>query len=284
MLTVVLALAAAALYGLSDFVGGLVSRRASVWQVAVVTQIAAIVLVGVAALVIGGTPTTAEWLWGALAGIGTGTGTAFLYRGLAAGRMSVVAPISAVGAALIPVAVGFLTGDRPPILTWIGIACAIPAIWLVSTAPDPSRAEPGGSTGIVGPGVIDGVLAGIGFGLMFAALGQVSERAGLAPLAAAEATSIVAIAALATALRHAWLPRERESWMGLVVGALAAVAAILFLVASQTGLLTVAAVLSSLYPVFTVLLAAVVLRERVATAQAVGLVMALAAVVLVAAG
>ncbi len=281
MLTITLALASAALYGLSDFVGGVVSRRASVWQVAVVTQVAAIVLVGVAALVVGGSPTTSEWLWGALAGVGTGAGTAFLYRGLSSGRMSVVAPISAVGAALIPVAVGFLTGDRPPILTWIGIGCAIPAIWLVSTTPGPDTAD---RSGRLDPGVVDGVLAGMGFGLMFAALGQVSDSAGLGPLAAAEVVSVFALVILATLLGHGWLPRERESWWGLVVGALAAAAAILFLVASQTGMLTVAAVLASLYPVFTVLLAAVVLRERVAPAQAVGLVLALAAVVLVAAG
>ncbi len=281
MLTITLALASAALYGLSDFVGGVVSRRASVWQVAVVTQVAAIVLVGVAALVVGGSPTTSEWLWGALAGVGTGAGTAFLYRGLSSGRMSVVAPISAVGAALIPVAVGFLTGDRPPILTWIGIGCAIPAIWLVSTTPGPDTAE---RRGRLDPGVVDGVLAGMGFGLMFAALGQVSDSAGLGPLAAAEVVSVFAIVILATLLGHGWLPRERESWWGLVVGALAAAAAILFLVASQTGMLTVAAVLASLYPVFTVMLAAVVLRERVAPAQAVGLILARAAVVLVAAG
>jgi uncharacterized membrane protein len=283
VLTITLALAAAAMYGLSDFFGGLVSRRASVWQVATVTQIAAIVLVGTAALVIGGSPTTAEWLWGMLAGIGTGSGTAFLYRGLSSGRMSVVAPISAVGAALVPVAVGVFTGDRPPVITWIGIACAIPAIWLVSTAPDPSAHAPEGRGGI-DPGVVDGILAGLGFGLMFAALGQVSDSAGLAPLAAAEVTSVAAIGVIAAAFGQAWLPREREAWWGIVVGALAAVGAILFLVASQAGMLTVAAVLSSLYPVFTVLLAALVLRERIAPGQAVGLGLALVAVVLVAAG
>jgi drug/metabolite transporter (DMT)-like permease len=283
VLTIGLALAAAAMYGLSDFFGGLVSRRASVWQVATVTQIAAVVLVGTAALVIGGSPTTAEWLWGALAGIGTGSGTAFLYRGLSSGRMSVVAPLSAVGAALVPVAVGVLTGDRPPPITWIGIACAIPAIWLVSTSPDPSTSQPE-RRGRIDPGVVDGVLAGLGFGLMFAALGQVPDSAGLGPLAAAEVSSIAAIAVVAVAFGASWVPREREAWWGLIVGALAAVAAIMFLVASQMGMLTVAAVLSSLYPVFTVLLAALVLRERIAPVQAVGLVLALAAVVLVAVG
>jgi uncharacterized membrane protein len=284
VLTVALGLASAALYGLSDFIGGLVSRQANPWAVAIVTQLSAIVLIGAAAMLGGGTPTTAEWLWGALAGLGTGTGTAFLYRGLAAGRMSVVAPISAVGAALVPVAVGVITGDRPPLLTWIGIACAIPAIWLMSTTSGPSTADPDLERGRVRTGVMDGVLAGLGFGLMFAALGQVDEGAGLWPLATAEVTSIFAIVALATVLGHAWVPRETAAWWGLLVGALAAVAAVLFVSATQAGILTVAAVLSSLYPTFTVLLALIVLRERVAAAQAVGLALALAAVVLVAIG
>ena len=287
MLSIGLALAAAALYGLSDFLGGVVSRRASVWQVAVVTQIAAIAMIGGATMLQPGEPTTEDLLWGALAGVGTGTGTAFLYRGLAAGRMGVVAPLSAVGAALLPVAVGVLTGERPALVTWIGIGCAVPAIWLVSSAAEP--AAPTGTaeaatSGRFGEGVIDGVLAGLGFGLMFAALGQVHDTAGLAPLAAAEVVSVVAIAVLAAAMGHSWIPRETGAWWGLVVGGLAAVAAVLFLFASQAGLLTVAAVLSSLYPVFTVLLAATILRERIGGAQAVGLALAAIAVALVAVG
>lgn len=279
-MVVVLALGAALMYGLSDFMGGLVSRRASVWAVAVVTQITAVGVIGVAALLLPGRPDIADWLWGALAGLGTGTGTAFLYRGLSLGRMGVVAPLSAVGAAMLPVAVGLATGERPPLLTWVGIVAAIPAIWLVSSA----ASEGDTKRGPFGEGVVDGLLAGLGFGLMFAALGQVPEAAGLAPLAAAEITSVPAVIVLAGVMGHAWLPRERTAWWGTGVGALAAGASVLYLFASQSGLLTVAAVITSLYPVFTILLAATLLRERIHGPQAIGLILAGVAVSLIAAG
>lgn len=282
MLTVVLGLASAAMYGLSDFAGGFLSRRTSVWSVAVVTQITAMVLIGAIALLMPGRPTGTELAWGAVAGIGTGTGTAFLYRGLAGGRMGVVAPLSAVGAAVLPVAVGLVTGERPSVMTWAGIAVAFPAIWLVSTAADP--VDVGGRRHQLGEGVLDGLLAGLGFGVMFSALGQVTDTAGLGPLAVGEAISIAAVVGLAMVMRQPWLPRERDSWGGTVVGALAAGATVLFLFASQAGLLTVASVLSSLYPAFTVLLAATVLRERVHRTQGVGLILAIVAVALVAAG
>jgi drug/metabolite transporter (DMT)-like permease len=282
VLTVVLGLASAAMYGLSDFAGGFLSRRTSVWSVAVVTQITAMLLIGAAALLMPGRPTGGELAWGAAAGIGTGMGTAFLYRGLAGGRMGVVAPLSAVGAALLPVAVGLATGERPTALAWAGIALAFPAIWLVSTSADP--VDVAGRRHALGEGVLDGLLAGLGFGVMFSALGQVTDTAGLGPLAVGEVVSIAAVVGLATVMRQPWLPRDPDSWGGIVVGALAAGASVLFLFASQAGLLTVASVLSSLYPAFTVLLAATVLRERVHRAQAIGLVLAVGAVSLVAAG
>ena len=277
MLSVGLALAAAAIYGLSDFLGGVVSKRASVWAVAIASQLGALVIVGIATWFFAAEPTAADLAWGALAGIGTGTGTAFLYRGLAEGRMGVVAPISAVGAALVPVAVGFVTGDRPPLLTWVGIACAIPAIWLVSSG-DPAD----GDESRRGSGLVDGILAGLAFGLMFAAVGQVPDTAGLAPLVLTETVSVFAVAALAAAMGHAFIPREPTAWWGLGVGALSALAAVLFLFSTQAGMLTVAAVLSSLYPVFTILLAATILRERIHGLQAIGLGLAGLAVVLVA--
>jgi drug/metabolite transporter (DMT)-like permease len=281
VLSVGLALAAAALYGLSDFFGGVVSRRASVWGVAFASQVGALLIISAAAAwLVAGRATPADFAWGALAGIGTGLGTAFLYRGLAEGRMGVVAPISAVGTALVPVAVGVLTGDRPPLLTWVGIACAVPAIWLVSSEPSVDGVAGARSRS----GVLDGILAGLAFGLMFAALGQVPDTAGLAPLVGAELVSIAAVAALATLMGRSWIPREAAAGWGLAVGGLSAVAAVLFLFSTQAGMLTVAAVLSSLYPVFTVLLAATILRERIHGVQAIGLGLAGVAVVLVALG
>ena len=282
MPAVVLALASAALYGLSDFLGGVVSRRVPVWQVAVVTQLAALVAIGLAAMLLPADPRPQDLAWGAVAGVGTGAGTAFLYRGLSGGRMGIVAPLSAVGAALLPVIVGIVTGERPPLLAWIGIGLALPAIWLVSSAADP--VDVGGAPHPLGEGVVDGLLAGVGFGVMFAALGQVPEAAGLQPLAVAELTSIPSVIGLALLMGQRWLPRDRGSWNGIVIGGLAAGASVLFLFATQSGLLAIASVLSSLYPAFTVLLAATILRERIHVGQGIGLVLAVGAVALVAAG
>ncbi|MGA8210595.1 MAG: hypothetical protein WB798_10635, partial [Nocardioidaceae bacterium] len=134
-MVVVLALGSALAYGLSDFVGGLVSRRASAWPVAVLAQTSSTACVTLVALLAGGAPTTGHLAWGALAGVGGGTGAAFLYRGFAAGRMGVVAPVSAVGAAVVPVLAGTLGGERPALLVWTGIALALPAIWLVAALP-----------------------------------------------------------------------------------------------------------------------------------------------------
>ncbi|MCF6377590.1 DMT family transporter [Nocardioides KLBMP 9356] len=275
-MVVVLALVAAVAYGLSDFIGGLASRRTSAWAVAFTGNAAAFAGAVVVALVVDGSPTRTDLLWGALAGVGTGAGGAFLYRGLAAGRMGVVAPISAVGAALLPVCVGVGTGERPALLVWLGIAAAVPGIWLVSR-------EPGGA-GDLAAGIVDGVLAGLGFGLLFAAMGQVPEEAGFAPLAVSQAVAMVSVAMTAALLGGRWVPHEKAQAWGIAAGMLATAAVVAFLLATQTGLLTVASVVTSLYPAVTIALAAVVLRERVHASQGVGLLLCGAAVALVAAG
>jgi len=274
-MAVLLALAAALAYGLSDFIGGLASRRTSAWPVAVVGSAAALVGAVVLALLVEGSPTRVDLWWGALAGVGTGTGGAFLYRGLAAGRMGVVAPISAVGSALVPVSVGVVTGERPELLAWAGVLAAVPGIWLVSR-------EPGGS-GDLAAGIADGVLAGLGFGLLFAAMGQVPEEAGFAPLAVAQGVAVVAVALTATALRARWVPHHPSQAWGAATGVLGTAAAAAFLLATQSGLLAIASVLTSLYPAVTIALAAVLLHERIHRAQAVGLLLCGLAVALVAA-
>ena len=274
-MTVLLSLLAATAYGLSDFVGGLVSRRTSAWPVAVVSQVGAVAGALVVALLTPGTPTHPDLWWGALAGVGSGTGGAFLYRGFASGRMGVVAPVSAVGAALLPVAVALATGERPDLLVWLGVLVAVPAIWLVS------REHVAGSASA---GLGDGVLAGLGFGLLFVAMGQVPDGAGAWPIVVAQVTAVAAIALTATALGQRWVPTVRAEAWGLVAGVLATLAVLAFLLATHHGLLTIAAVLTSLYPAVTVLLAATVLREHVHRVQAVGLFLSGVAVALVAAG
>jgi len=278
-MAVLLSLMAALSYGLADFCGGMASKRASAWGVALVASATGAVLVLAATLVLGGEPTAADLWWGAAAGVGNGFGTAFLYRGLSSGRMGVVAPVSGVLAVILPVAVGVATGERPGPLVWLGIVAAVPAIWLVAREPSTGPVSgPGGS------GLRDGVLAGLGFGALFTCLGQVPEDAGFSPLVLNQVVGIVVIALAASLLDAPWVPRTRASWGGALAGLLGGVATTAFLLATHHGLLSVSAVLTSLYPAFTVLLAAVVLREHVHRAQAWGLGLCGVAVVLVAMG
>ncbi|MGZ4438735.1 MAG: EamA family transporter [Nocardioidaceae bacterium] len=290
-MAILLALVSALSYGLSDFVGGLVSRRTSAWPVAVLGQVSSAACTLLFALTRGGDPTGTDLAWAALAGVGSGVGTGFLYRGLASGRMGVVSPISAVGAAVVPVLAGTAGGERPALLVWVGVVAALPGIWLVSSSPaddlahvDEPPGPPAAPRTSLSAGVVDGVLSGLGFGLLFASLGQVPDRAGMMPLALAQAVSVPAVVLLALALRASWVPRGRPVRWALLAGPLGAAATGAFLLATQHGYLTVAGVLASLYPASTVLLAALVLRERVHRAQGVGLGLCALSVVLVAAG
>lgn len=280
-MAVLLSLLSALSYGLSDFVGGVTSKRTSPWSVALVGQLAGACVMLVTAWLVGGSPTGGDAAWAVVAGAGNGFGTAFLYRGLSSGRMGVVAPVSGVGAALVPVVVALATGERPAALVWLGVLAALPGIWLVAREPVPEDVggDPPRSSGLV-----DGVLAGLGFGGLFAALAQIPDTAGLYPLAMNQVVAAVVIIAVASALRTPWLPRQPVALLGAVSGTLGALATGAFLLATQTGYLTVTAVLASLYPAVTVLLAATVLRERVHRGQAVGLVLCGVAVALVATG
>jgi drug/metabolite transporter (DMT)-like permease len=275
---VLLSLLAALCYGLADFCGGITSKRGSAWGVALIASVAGAVLVLAVSLFVDGDPTRSDLWWAVAAGIGNGFGTAFLYRGLSSGRMGVVAPVSGVGAAVIPVVVGVALGERPAVLVWVGIVLAMPAIWLVAREPDGlgSAAQPGGA--------LDGSLAGLGFGFLFVALAQLSQDAGLVPLAINQAFAGVVIVMVALALRQEWRPHPATVPGGALAGVLGAVATVCFLFATREGYLSIASVVTSLYPAFTVLLAATVLREHIHRAQALGLALCAAAVTLVAAG
>lgn len=277
-MVIVLSLLSAAAYGLSDFIGGVLAKRVSPWAVAFVGALSGAAVVLCVSLVDGGDPRRVDFAWSLLAGIGNGFGTAFLYRGLSSGRMGVVAPVSGVGAALLPVLVGLVSGERPGVVVWAGIVVALPAIWLVAS--EPAETAPRAPRS----GLLDGVLAGVGFGTLFAALAQIPEESGFLPLAANQALAAVVIVVVATALRTTWLPRSRAAYGAVACGALGGAATGLFLLATQSGFLTIAAVITSLYPAFTVLLAFSVLREHVHRAQGIGLALCAVAVGLVAGG
>ncbi len=276
-MAVLLSLLAALSYGLADFSGGLASKRGSAWGVALLASAMGAVLVIAGSLFLAGEPTATDIWWGAAAGIGNGFGTAFLYRGLSSGRMGVVAPVSGVGAAVIPVVVGVLLGERPEVLVWAGMLLAVPSIWLVAREPSQSPVAGRG-------GVVDGSLAGLGFGFLFVALGQVSHDSGLLPLGVNQVVAGVVIVLVATLLRQPWRPTRASALGATVAGFLGAAATVCFLFATREGYLSIASVVTSLYPAVTVVLAASVLREHVHRAQAAGLLLCAVAVTLVAAG
>jgi uncharacterized membrane protein len=236
-----------------------------------------------------GTPTLAHLAWALLAGLGSAAGSIFLLRGLSRGQMAVVAPTSAVGAAVLPVLAGLAGGERPVTLVWIGLALAFPGIWLVSRqVPDGAGAVQeavGSQASSAAPGAfVDGLLGGLGFGVLFVALGQIPETAGTLPLALNQLTGAFVTVAVATAVHQTWQPSRAAAGWGVTSGLLGVSGSLAFVEASHLADLGVVAVLASLYPAVTVLLARALLSERLGAGQRLGLVFCTAAVGLIAAG
>lgn len=274
---VLLGLLSAVCYGTSDFAAGLGGRRGNASAVTVIAQpfglLAAIVAV---AVVPGDGPTAAALWWGALSGAGSGVGTIALYRGLSTGRMSVVAPLSAVLAAALPAVVGFALGDHLPALAWAGIVVALPAIVLVSS-------DGAGGHGGRRAAVIAGLVAGAGFAVLFIGLARAGTDSGAWPLLPGQMVAVLLI--LGVSLSPPLRP-DRAGWrpslpLGAFAGVLAGIASIAYLAATGHGQLAVIAVLTSLYPAITVVLARIVVHERWERLQSIGMLVAVLAVVLI---
>ncbi|WP_250006254.1 EamA family transporter [Actinoplanes sp. M2I2] len=281
-LGILLALSSALAYGAADLLGGVGSRRHSSWQIVLVGQAAGALVMLLAGLMRPGNPAPGDFAWALLAGVGSATGSIFLFRGLARGRMGLVAPISAVGAAVLPVLVGVALGDRPGWLAGVGVLAALPGIWLVSR--DTTSDRPAGTR----EALLDGAIAGVGFGVLFVALAQISADAGMLPLAANQLVGAILTMVAAAGLRQPWRPRRGmgagvAGWGG-ASGVLGASGTLAFILATGTTSLAIAAVLASLYPAVTVLLAAGVLGERIGTAQRTGIGICLLAVATLALG
>lgn len=275
-LGILLALSSALAYGAADFIGGVGSRRHSSWQVVLVGQAAGALVMLAAGLLLPGSPAAADFAWALLAGVGSATGSIFLFRGLARGRMGLVAPISAVGAAILPVLVGVALGERPSWLVWVGVLVAMPGIWLVSRETTPVARTRGA--------LVDGAVAGVGFGVLFIALAQISADAGLLPLAANQLVGAILTIAAAASLGQQWRPGRGVLGWGSASGVLGAVGTLAFMVATGATSLGIAGVLASLYPAVTVLLAAGVLGERIGTGQRAGIAICTIAVATLALG
>ncbi|MEV4685699.1 EamA family transporter [Streptomyces kurssanovii] len=279
-----LALASAVCYGVVDFAGGLLSRRVHFAVVTFLGQVGGLLLALVAALVLpADSVRSADLLWGAVSGAGSGTAMLFLNRGLSRGSMSVVVPVSAVTGVALSVLCGvWFLGDRPTATAWAGICVTVPALWLVAGG---SRgARDGGEATRTGHGVTDGLIASLGVAVQYIGLAQADAVSGLWPVAAGRLAAVALL--VPSAWRHAAEFRRPARLQGqaLIIGAGAALALILYLWAAQQQMLAVAVVLASLYPAVPTVLGLALLGERVTRWQVTGLVSATAAVVLLALG
>ncbi|WP_219416236.1 EamA family transporter [Pseudonocardia nigra] len=286
-MSVPFALSSALTYGIADFAGGLAARRAPVLVVTAVAQSAGLVALLPAVWLLGGTPSVAALGFGALAGIAGATGLLLYFRGLAVGPMGVVAPLSAVVGAGLPLAVGWLGGERPGTVTLAAIAVALGAILLATAG---TRGDTAASTGL-----LLGLGSGVGFGLFFVGLDATPSESGLWPLVAGRVVSVSLLLTLVLVHRArtpvpvgatpSGAPARAPLPVRLMVvsGVFDTLANVLFLVATRLGALGVSAVVVSLYPVVVVLLARVVLRERLTGTQLVSAGLALGASVLLSA-
>ena len=280
-MTLLLAALSAVIYGSADFAGGMASRRNDGVAVTLSTQLIGLVAVAVAVAVWPATVmvTGADLGWGALGGVGGGLGLMCFYPALGRGPMSVVAPTTAVCSALLPAMIGVAVSGWPSGWTTAGVAVALPAIGLAAR-------EASGEERVVEPfTVLLSVAAGVGFGVFFAALSVAGDRSGMWPLLAARVASVSLVIAVWTRRGRPTLrPARGTGWFVALAGGLDVVANGLYLLAVRGGALAWVAVIGSMYPVSTVLLARVVLRERLGPLQRMGLGLAGAALVLVAAG
>lgn len=273
-----LALGAAILYGVSDFAGGLAARKKTTLVVFFIAQAAGLIaLAMIQALLPAATPTRADVLWGAAAGLTGGVGVALLYHALAIGAMAVVAPTTAVCAVAIPVLISVLLGERPSPLGAAGIALAIAAIILVSRE---RSAKGAASSRGIGIALASGVL----IGLFFVSLARTERAAALWPLVVARVLSVAVFGVVVVARRQPLGMPARVAALTLVCGVLDGLANTLYLLATREGRLSLVVTLASLYPAATVLLARLFLRERLNPWQRAGVVGALGAIVLIVRG
>ena len=278
MVAVALGLGAAISWGVADLLGGLKSRQLGVLTVLAGSQVFGALLIGAMVVARGqGPPATQYLVYGVLGGLSGLAALAAFYRGMAVGAMSVVAPISATGAA-IPVTVGIATGDRPAAIQALGLVLALVGIRLVSR-------EGGGNVGAktaAGTGLA--LAAALGFGGFFVGMDAASDGDVLWPLLASRACDVVLLVAVFMVARPGVTLRPPDVRDVIAIGLFEVAANTLFAVASREGLVSLVAVLASFYPVATIFLARLVLKERIHRVQGVGVALAIAGVAAIAAG
>jgi drug/metabolite transporter (DMT)-like permease len=273
VLAALYAVTAAACWGRGDFTGGLGARRFGTFGSVLISY--AIGLIALAVIAVSRAepfPASADLLWGAVAGLSGMMGLSFLFQGFASGRMGIVAPVSAVLGTTLPVIVAVFTEGLPRPLQFIGFALALVGIWLLSR-PERLGGRP--------KGLEMGVLAGLGFAGFFIALNQVSEDAKFWPLVAGRVAAVGAMLLFALIRRRQVNVREAPLMLLILAGIFDAAGNLFFLLALQTGRLDVVAVLGSLYPAVTAILAWLFIKEHLTRLQVVGVGAAITAIVLI---
>lgn len=271
-MAIVLGLAAALTYGAADFLGAVATKTTKVLTVVFLSQVLGSGLLLVALPFFLEAPISAAALgWGALAGVAGAVGVGLFYQGLAVGRMGAVAPITGVEAAAVPVIFGLIAGERPSVLALAGVAVALAAVALISSSPATTELVKRTDGRRMPPGVALALGAGVAFGAFFILLDQGGDDTGLWPLVGARISSMATIAVALVATKG--LERPQRSALAPIAGAglLDVAANLFFLLATRRGLLSIVAVLTSMYPAATVVLARVVLDERFHRTQLIGL-------------
>ena len=274
MLSILYGITSAATWGAADFIGGLTSKRTSPYRVLFLAEIAGLVpFTALALLLREPMPSAGDMLLGAGSSLLGLTGLLILYRALADGKMTIAAPVSALFAALIPVVFGIVTLGIPSVPTLIGFMLALLAVWLVSQTDMTSWRF----------NLLDlrlPLLAGLFFGSYFLVIHRATLNAFWWPLAAARFAGFIGFGLYALVARKPALP-PRDLWGFCIVNGVLDIGGNAFYVlAAQAGRIDVAAVLGALYPASTVLLAWIVLKERITWLQGVGVILAFIAIIL----
>jgi uncharacterized membrane protein len=284
-MVILVSLATAALFGSGDFCGGLATRKASVVQVVAGSHLVGLVGVVAVSLISGAPLQLTDLGLGAMGGVFGGLGVALLYRRLAAGPMYVVAPLTAITSAVVPAAHGAVIGERLAAMAWLGVGVGLVAIGLVSSSP-PIR---GDETPVTLQVVAESLLAGAGFGMLFIMLDATDPAAAPWPVVGARMATGLGLTMILAArslggVASPFPPERRTGLLIAVTGVFDTLANMGFLYATGRGALAVVAILSSLYPIATVVLARLVLDERMTRIQRFGFGFAVAATGLIASG
>ncbi len=272
---ILLGLASAAAWGAGDFSGGLASKRTSVYSVVVLSQFVSLVLLVLSAVLIPEVDNSLRDIaLGGIAGVCGAAGLVALYSSLARGPMGVVAPVTAVAAAIIPVIFSIINEGLPAMEVFVGFVIALIAVWLISQGGQEAKIH---LSDLRLP-----IFAGFGFGIFFILIDQVSSNAILLPLVSARSTSILVVFIVGMLSRNIELPVLTRLPIIALAGIFDTGGNIFFALATRVGRLDISAILGSLYPAATVVLAWIILKERLATQQWIGILLVLVAVILIA--